>query len=342
MIEEESKQETIADNLLSTGGMNNLAQSLNPPSSRTPLPVTVSQFLRICDRDVNVEGRLIRTARIDGEKYLFLDHPELLLKGLRNCGTRVDLFTFIQKLSNTSPGYPYPMELDNFAALPISTFENWWTKQIGFKARNKAKQAEKHGVTLKEVPFSDKLIQGIWEIYNETPIRQGKRFPHYGISIEQVHKYAGTFLDRSVFIGAYLEDKLIGFAKLTIDETRTQAGLMHIVSMIGQRDKAPTNALVAQAVRSCAERRIPYLIYSNFAYGKKRSDSLSDFKERNGFQRMDVPRYYVPLTPLGWIFFHLGLHHKLIDRIPESFIAKLRDLRSAWYNRKSTTSAVSL
>jgi len=295
-------------------------------------------FVKVYDRNVKVEGRLIRTARIDGEKYCFLSDPEPMLEGLRNCDTRIDLFTFMQRLPETAPKYRYPMEWDNFAALPISTFDHWWTKQIGFKARNKAKQAEKRGVTLREVTFGDDLVHGIWEIYNETPVRQGKRFPHYGMSIEEVRQYAGTFLDQSVFIGAFLEDRLIGFVKLTMDETRTQAGLMHIVSMINQRDKAPTNALVAQAVRSCAEREIAYLVYSNFAYGKKQSDTLSDFKERNGFQRIDVPRYYVPLTAVGWAAFHLGLHHKLAEHVPESLMSRLRDLRSAWYGRKLLSS----
>ena len=76
-----------------------------------------------------------------------------------------------------------------------------------------------------------------------------------------------------------MDSELIGFIKLTTDETLTQAGIMHIVSMIKHRDKAPTNALVAQAVRSCADRKIPHLVYSNFAYGKKETSSLSDFKE---------------------------------------------------------------
>ena len=299
-------------------------------------------FVRVCGRDIKVEGRLIRTGRVDGEKYCFLDDPEPVVDGLRKCGTRIDLFTFMQRLPETAPKYRYPMEWDNFAALPISTFDHWWTKQIGFKARNKAKQAEKRGVTLREVPFDDALIHGIWEIYNETPIRQGKRFPHYGMSVEQVRQYAWTFLDQSVFIGAFLGDKLIGFGKLTVDETRTQAGLMHIVSMVNQRDKAPTNALIAQAVRSCAERQIAYLVYSNFAYGKKQHDSLSDFKERNGFQRIDVPRYYVPITAVGWAAFRLGLHHRLVDHIPESFMAKLRDFRSAWYGRKLQSSTEAL
>ena len=149
-----------------------------------------------------------------------------------------------------------------------------------------------------------------------------------------MHKEEATYLDSSIFIGAFLGDSLIGFVKLVSDETGTQAGLMNIVSMIQHRDKAPTNALVAQAVRSCAERGIPYLVYSSFAYGKKQKDSLSDFKEANGFERVDLPRYYVPLTRVGSAALRLGLHHRFVDRLPEPVAAKVREFRNAWYNRK--------
>jgi hypothetical protein len=245
----------------------------------------------------------------------------------------------MQKLPETEPKYPYPMEWDNFAALPVSTFDHWWTQQLGFKARNKAKQAEKKGVTLREVPFDDALVKGIWEIYNECPVRQGRPFSHYGKNIETVRKEEATFPESSIFIGAFLGDKLIGFIKLVSDETRTQAGLMNIVSMIQHRDKAPTNALVAQAVRSCAERGISHLVYSNFAYGNKQPDSVADFKERNGFLRINVPRYYVPLTSLGWAAFNMGLHHRFVDQFPEPLTAKLREFRNAWYNRKFQSAA---
>jgi hypothetical protein len=302
----------------------------------------MGQFVRVCNRDIKIEGRLIRTARIDGEKYCFLDDPKPVVEALRTCGTRVDLFTFLQRLPETSPKYELPMVWDNFAALPISTFDHWWNNQIRPYPRNRARQAEKRGVTLREVPFDDALVKGVWEIYNETPVRQGKRFPHYGMNLEEVSRHTGTFLDQTIFIGAFLGDKLIGFVKLTMDETRTQAGLMQILSLVSQRDKAPTNALIAQAVRSCEKRRIAYLVYSNFAYGKKQSDSLSDFKQNNGFVRIDVPRYYVPLTALGWVAFHLGLHQKLIDRIPEHLMAKLRNVRSYWYNHKFRSSAETL
>jgi hypothetical protein len=298
----------------------------------------MTSALAVCGRDINVRGRLLRIASIEGDKYRFLDDPQALVEALRNSKRRIDLFTFMQRVTETDPKYGYPMEWDNFAALPVTTYDHWWKEVLRFKGRNKAKQAEKNGVKLSEIPFDDSLVEGISRIYNESPIRQGKRFPHYGMPVEKVRPYAGTFLDSSVFIGAFLDDILIGFAKLTIDETRTQAGLMHIISMIKHRDKAPTNALIAQAVKSCADRHIPYLIYSNFAYGKKQSDSLSDFKERNGFRRVNVPRYYVPLTLTGKLALSLGLHHRLIDRLPESVIAKLRDFRASLYGGRLQSS----
>jgi hypothetical protein len=293
--------------------------------------------MKVCGNDIKVEGRLLRIARLDADKYRFLDDPVPALQALRNAEAGIDLFTFIQRLPDTSPKFHYPMEWDNFAALQISTFDHWWNKQIGFKARNKAKQAEKRGVVIREVPFDASLARGIWEIYNECPVRQGRRFPHYGKSEETVYREAATYLKTSQFIGAYVDVQLIGFIKLVWDESAIQAGLMNIVSLIEHRDKAPTNALVAAAVRFCASRQIPHLVYSNFAYGNKQSDSLSDFKERNAFQRVDVPRYFVPLTGLGSVAFRLGLHHRLVDRFPENWSAKLREIRSAWYDRKYQT-----
>ncbi len=290
--------------------------------------------MQVCGKDIEVRGRWLRVGSPEGDGYHFLENPEPVLEELQRSGNGVDLFTFMQRLPETTRKYPYAMEWDNFAALPLTTFENWWMKQLGFKARNKAKQAEKKGVAVREVAFNDALVRGIWEVYNECPVRQGRRFSHYGKDLETVHREEATFLDTSIFIGAYLEDKLVGFIKVVHDEGRNQAGLMNIVAMIRHRDKSITNALVAQAVRSATERNIPYLVYSNFAYGKKQRDTITEFKERNGFQRIDVPRYYVPITTLGRMALGMGLHRNMKERVPEALAARLRDLRNFWNNRK--------
>jgi hypothetical protein len=289
--------------------------------------------MRVCDKEIRVSGGLVRIARLDADMYHFVTDPVAMIEALRACGTRIDLFTFTQTLVETTPKYSYPMEWENLAVLPISTFEHWWDKQIGFKARNKAKQAEKKGVMLREVPFGEELVRGIWEIYNETPMRQGRPYPHFGKDLETVYREAATYLDSSTYIGAYVGEELIGFIKMVGDEAGVQAGLMNIISKISHRDKAPTNALMAHAVRAAASRGIRNIVYSYFAYGKRERDNLTDFKERNAFGRVDLPRYYVPLTSWGRVAFKLGLHHRIVDRLPEDMGEKLRDLRSKWYSR---------
>ena len=291
--------------------------------------------MEVCHKKLRVSGKLIRVGFIDGEGYQFLDDPAAALAELRRSGPRIDIFTFIQKLSDTAPQYGYPMEWDNMAALPISTFDEWMTKQIDFKVRNKVRKAAKSGVTVKEVAYDDAYVRGIHAIYNESPVRQGKPFWHYGKDIEAVRKMNATYMDRSIFIGAYFENALIGFVKLVFNEDRTQAGLMQIVSMIGYQDKAPTNALIAHAVRSCADRGIPYLWYANMTYGKKQIDGLADFKRHNGFQKIDVPRYFVPLTLLGRAGLRFGLHRGLNDWIPEPIAATYRRIRKQWYAARS-------
>jgi GNAT superfamily N-acetyltransferase len=291
-------------------------------------------MLRVCGKDVVVEGRVIRSARLDGDGYEFLDAPESFLGELKQASSRVDIFTFVQKVSEPEPKFHYSMEWDNFAVLRVTSFEDWWERQIGFKARNHARQAEKKGVVIREVPFDESLVQGIREVYNECPVRQGRPARHYGKDFATVYREAATFLDRSIFIGAFLDGALIGFIKMVADETWGQANLMNVLSMVRYRSKGPSNALMAQAVRCCAERGIPYLLYNNFHYGKKQQDGALQFKENNGFQKVEVPRYYVPLTEIGSLALRWGLHKRLVERVPEPVLAKVRKLRNAWYNRQ--------
>jgi hypothetical protein len=291
--------------------------------------------VEFCEKELRIDGRLVRIGFIDGEGYQFLDDPQASLKTLQKSRSRIDIFTFIQRLSEAAPKYDYPMEWDNMAALPVTTFDEWMTKQIDFKVRNKVRKATKHGVIVQEAPYDEAYVRGIHSIYNESPIRQGKPFWHYGKDLETVRRMNATFMDRSIFIGAYFESNLIGFIKLVFNEDRTQAGLMQIVSMISHQEKAPTNALIAQAIKSCADRGIPYLWYANMTYGKKQSDGLADFKRHNGFQRIEIPRYFVPLTFVGRVALKLGLHHGMNNWIPEPIAGTYRKLRRQWYSDKA-------
>src|SRR5437879_4566752 len=116
--------------------------------------------MKVSGKDIQVQGRLVRIGRLDGDTFKFLDDPEVVIDGLRRVGERVDLFTFMQRLPETSPVLGYPMEWDNLAVLPITTFDYWFRKTIRCKVRNMIRKSEKHGVVVREVPFDDVLVRG--------------------------------------------------------------------------------------------------------------------------------------------------------------------------------------
>lgn len=278
-----------------------------------------------------VRGTLVRVASLEADGF---DHPTAvpaLLSRVRQGPQALDIITLVQTLPHTSPEFSYPMEWDNAAAIPVSTFENWWNVQVDRKTRNVVRKSEKQGIVVSELAFDEPLVRGIVDIYNECPVRHGKAFWHYGKDFDTVKRENASFLERSVFLAALWQDEIVGFAKMVISNDGLQARLMQILSKVSHRDKSPTNALIAEAVRACAARNIGHLCYGRFSYGKKQRDSLTDFKENNGFKRVEVPRYYIPLTVRGKLAMRLGLQHRLADRVPESMLAVFRDARRRWY-----------
>ncbi len=287
--------------------------------------------MQVMNQELNVTGRGLRIARMDGDGYCFLPDPEAFVATLRKRRDRPDLLTFVERVNVSERRYPYRMEWDNYAVIPVTTFEAYFKDQIQSVARNRARQAEKKGVELREVEFGDELVQGIWEIYNESPLRQGRPYPHYGKSLETVYREEATFPDCSAFAGAYFEGKLIGFIKVVWDDQKVQGGLMNILSKLAHRDKAPTNALVCEGVKICERRGLKNLLYDHYAWGSRPKDNLSEFKDKTGFKRVDVPRYWVPLTPWGTLALQMGLHRSFVDRLPDELGNKLRGLRADWY-----------
>jgi len=112
------------------------------------------------------------------------------------------------------------------------------------------------------------------------------------------------------------------------------ASIMQIVSKTTHYDKRPTNVLITKAVEVCKQKCISFLIYGKYVYGNKTDSSLTEFKRRNGFEQINMPRYYIPLTLKGKIAISLNIHLGLLGILPSNVISFLRNLRSKWYNIK--------
>jgi hypothetical protein len=275
-------------------------------------------------KQLSIRGDWVTTARLIDEWYEDIDDPESLVRELVNSGIKADLFTFWQRLPDSQPKYQFFREWDSIAVLPVTTFEDWTTKQINNKTRNLITKARKKGIVTRAATFDDEFVRGMTAIFNETPVRQGMPFWHYGKDADTIKREFSRFLFREELVGAYLDDELVGF--IFVANAGRFAVLGQIISMVRHRDKAVNNALVAKAVELCAERHTPFLAYAVWPRGP-----LKDFKRHNGFDRVDLPRYYIPLTKKGALALNLGLHRKLSDRLPDNAFLFLRDLRTRFY-----------
>jgi hypothetical protein len=248
----------------------------------------------------------------------------------QNAG-RVDLFTFCQRLPETTPKYEYYMDRDDIAVLPVKSYDHWWSKQIKSSTRAMVRKAAKQDVLVRKAEFDDDFVRGMVSIFNETPIRQDRRYGHYEKDFGTVKREFSKYLFREELLGAYYKDELIGFIMLAY--TGQSAVLSQIISKVKYRDKAPNNALIAKAVECCDQKKIPYLVYARWDMGS----SLTEFKRHNGFENVSLPRYYVPLTVKGRVVLRLGLHRRLEKVIPEGIKARLKKLRVLWYARAKSS-----
>jgi hypothetical protein len=269
-------------------------------------------------------------------EYRNLPDPVEIIKLLKSQQNRPDLFTFSQRVPDVTPRYTYYFDWENVAAASTDTYQSWFETIVDRSVRKHIRKSQREGVITKIIQFDDTLVEGICSIYNELEVRQGRKFWHYGKSFKEVKRDNGTYLDRSVFVGAYFKEELIGFLKFVID---SEVGtIMQILSKSSYSQKRPTNALLAKAVEACESRQIKYLIYGKHTYGKKKESTLIEFKENNGFKKIDFPRYYVPLTSKGKLGLKLGVHNGWENLVPESIARTLLNLRSKYQDLRMNIS----
>ena len=267
-------------------------------------------------RTVIVTGKWLKTAAIRDEiaaEGELVKDPGSFIGMLKKSELKADIFTFFQRPPDVSPKFNFHFEWNNYAAIPITTFDKWW-ESVPQETRKNVRRAVKRGVVVKTAPYDDALVRGIHKLCNESPLRQGKPFWHFGKDFETVKRDHAAYLERSDFIAAYLKDELIGFIKMVhVDRV---AFILHILAANAHYDKRPINALIARAVEICALKGVGYFVYDQYIYGNKTHSSLVELKRRNGFEPVNFPRYYVPLSWKGKIAVALRLYRGAVGLLP--------------------------
>ncbi len=191
---------------------------------------------------------------------------------------------------------------------------------------------------MEAVEFNDKLVKDLVELNNSSPMRQGRRYAYFGKSFDQTKRDFCSFAERSDFLCAYVGDEIIGFLKVVY---RGQvASILNLLTNDSHQDKRPSNALVKVAVERCAANGISCLTYGLFNYGNKRDTPITQFKIRNGFEEVLIPRYFVPLTVKGRLYMRLGLHRGMLGILPNRAILAGLAMRAKSYQVISRCSSM--
>jgi hypothetical protein len=272
----------------------------------------------------------VTTISLEEEWYEDVIDPESIIDALKgNSDFIPDIFTFWRRFPALGPKYDYYNEFESLAVLEIRDFDYWWKKQVKGTTRNMIRKSQKAGVEVRECSYDDDFVRGMSEIFNETRVRQGRQFWHYGKDLETIKCQFSKYLFREDLIGAYCSSELVGFVMLA--NAGSYGILGQFISKVRLRDKAINNALIAETVRMCVKRGLPYLVYGHWD-----ANSLVDFKRHSGFVEKKVPRYYVPLTGKGKLALKLGLHRGWKSALPSQLKIPLKKIRALWHElRKS-------
>jgi hypothetical protein len=284
-------------------------------------------------QQVILSGNWLKIAQIHDETWAerqCVENPDTFLTALKQSGLGADLFSFAQSFTETTPRFAYPFEWDNLAVARTLDFSAWW-QALPQESRKNVRRSEKRGVGVKEIGFNDELLCGIKNVYDETPVRQGRRFWHYGKDLDTIRKENSSYLDRSQFIAAFYKSEIIGFLKMVYVDS--SARIMQILAKNIHSDKRPMNALLAKAVEICSQRGVPQLIYGQYIYGNKMHSPMTEFKRRNGFQQVLFPRYYIPVTWKGRLAVGAKVHRGLEHTLPEPILDALLGIRMKVYER---------
>ncbi len=291
---------------------------------------------RIEDREVVAVGRWLHIATLNDEEWLEgepVADPTKFVNALRASGLPADIFAFSGPIGGTPVDGDGQFEIDNVAVIRTDDYKAWW-EGLPQEARKNTRRAAKKGIEIRSAALDNDFAAGIKAIYDETPVRQGRKFWHYGNDLDTVKRENGSYLDRCEFLGAYYSGQLVGFMKFVY--VGDAARIMQILCLNAHQDKRPIIALIAKAAETCQQKGLRYLIYGRFTYGRKTGSSITEFKRRLGFEQMDFRRYYVPLSLRGQIALKLGAHKGWLALLPPKLINHLLKIRT-WGLQKGGT-----
>ena len=164
----------------------------------------MTKLIDILDNEIHVQGRTLRIAQSHGDRYRFLDDPRPVIDELRESGRTGGFVHFrpkaYQTVSRNSPTWL------NGTILPCCPYRRL---RIGGQSKLDSRPGTKRSRQRRTVSWCGRCLSTTrWlpgSMKSTMNARSGRdgAFPHYGKNFETVRREEATFLDSSIFIGAF-------------------------------------------------------------------------------------------------------------------------------------------
>src|SRR4029077_8463435 len=112
---------------------------------------TLVPAVRIGGATTIVLGRWVRLAQLKDEEILegdLFEDPRTFIALLKESGLPADVFTFAERPPHVTRRYEYHAEWDNWAVVPVTTFEAWWKGRLPGESRKNVRRAGRRGVVV--------------------------------------------------------------------------------------------------------------------------------------------------------------------------------------------------
>lgn len=180
------------------------------------------------------------------------------------------------------------VENDSLYFHPVAIIEvpksiDEYLKQIGAKSRNMNKKAEKFGVKCQEFNWNE-YLDDVYEINNSSTQRQGREMDSSYREYPNQVEYPKNSCFKIVHIGAFLDDKLIGYVELYIYNNFAMTN-----RILGHKEYlkyAVMNIMIKECVEYAIQNNIEYINYLTMQ--NRKNNSLSAFKNRVGFREYSL------------------------------------------------------
>jgi hypothetical protein len=152
------------------------------------------ECLEIGGQTYSIERGLASVVGVEDEWYDDVRDPAATIGALKQMKSGgPDLFTFWQRMPDVEARYPYHLEWDDLAVRRFPP-----TIAGGLADQVTGPQPDSQGgegrARRQEAAYDDDFIRGMTTIFNESRVRQGRPFWHYGKDFETVKRQFSRFL----------------------------------------------------------------------------------------------------------------------------------------------------